>query len=1084
MEKNYLKISLFFIAIFIFSMTYGQKSESLWTQTTKSSMSQKRLLPQNSTPVKALYYQLNMEALQSKLQRAPERDSGVQSRSFVDFPNADGVLETYKVMEYSVMHPELQAKFPEIRSYVGYGQNKPDAVVYFSVSPTTLHSMTMTNDKGTEFINPYTKDGAYEVFSRAGMPMSQDFFECGVIDDGLSNPVDLDNLVSARNANDGTRRTYRLAVGTSSEYTDFHGGTVASALDAINVTMTRVNGIYDRELSLRMVLVPDNHLLISTTNTSVFPNTESLSTLTSVFNNLIGNTSYDIGHTFTTGSGGSAYLGNVCGVNKGAGTTGLPSPIGDPFSIDYVAHEIGHQFGATHTFNGTAGNCIANNREETTAYEPGSGSTIMSYAGICGSQNVQNNSNDYFHQASLRQIWASITTGSSSCGALSATGNAAPIAMAGASYTIPISTPYKLTGSSTDADGTSTHTYTWEQFDLGPAGRPTETTEMGPMVRSFLGTNNPVRHIPRFQDVLANGGNSTTWEKLAAVERVQNFVLTVRDNDTRGGQTAVDEMAVTTVAGDGPFRVTSQDSNVTWEIGATKTVTWDVVNTNEAPINTATVTIKLSIDGGVTFPHTLASNVPNNGAHDVLVPEGTATDSARILVESVGNIFYNVNTSNFKIVSVEYLLNFNTTSLSACQPDDTAEYSFIYNTYGGYTQSTTFSAVNLPAGTSATFSPTSATVDGTPVTMVVTGIGNATIGDYDFSAVGTSGSISISSDVALSVFDSVIDTPTLTAPTNGSTGLYSDVNFAWNDDPNVESYLIEISTQSDFSSVEDFRELTTNLYTAPLALETQYYWRVTGSNRCGTSSWSSIGSFSTGVSACEAPITATDTPIVIESLGSNTYQSVISVTENSPVTDVNVKVNITHTWVRDIEMVLISPAGTRVLLASNNGDDFDQNYTNTVFDQEATNAIANAEAPFTGAFRPEEDLSLLYGELSAGNWTLEVKDLFDGNGGMIDEFTLELCLAQPLSITDTTFEGFTIFPNPNIGEFTLKLQSNSGHDIQVVVYDMRGRKVLENRFDAAANFRETIRLDQAESGMYLITISDGLKSVTKKVLVN
>lgn len=1083
MKNNYLKFSLFFIVIFAFSMTYGQKNESLWTKTTKNSISHDKLLPKNSNPVKAQYYKLDMEGLKSRLKNAPERDSAVLSKTLIDFPNSEGSTETFRVMEYSVMHPELQSKFPEIRSYVGYSLKNSSTVIYFSVSSDQVHTMTMSIDGGTEFINPYATDGAYEVFSRRGVPIVQNYFECGVMDDGLSNEIELD-FVSARNAIDGTRRTFRLAVGTSIEYTNFHGGTVASALAAINTTMTRVNGIYDRELSIRMVLVANNNLLISTSGNSIFPNNESVSSLTGIFNGIIGDTNYDIGHSFTTGSGGAAYLRSACGTNKGGGTTGLPNPIGDPFAIDYVSHEIGHQLGATHTFNGSAGNCGTGTRTTATAYEPGSGSTIMSYAGICSPQNVQNNSNDYFHQASLRQIWTNITTGNSTCGALTVTGNTAPTADAGASYNIPISTPFRLTGSSTDVDGTSSHTYTWEQFDLGAAGIPTETTEFGPMVRSFQGTPNPVRYLPKLQDVLANGGNSTTWEKLASVGRVLNFVLTVRDNDARGGQTAVDNMAVTTIAAAGPFKVTSQTSNVTWEIGSTKTVTWDVANTNMSPINAANVNIRLSIDGGVTFPYTLASNVPNNGAYEVLVPQVTNTNTARIMVESVGNIFYNVNTSNFKIISVDYLLNFTTPSVTVCQPDDNAVYDFIYNTFGGYTQNTIFSAANLPAGTTATFSPAAATANGTQVTMTVTGVGSTSLGDYEISAVGTSGSITNSSTVALSVFSSTIEAPVLTAPANSASGLYSDVSFAWEDDANVENYLVEISTDSNFSDIVDSQTLTTNSYTAALALETVYYWRVTGSNRCAIGTTSSEFSFSTGISTCDGPITATDTPIVISAMGSNVYNSVVAVTDNLPVTDVNVKVNIVHAWIRDIKMVLISPSGTRVVLSNNNGVDFDENYTNTVFDQEATNSIVGASAPFTGSFIPEEDLSAIYGEMSAGNWTLEVTDLFDNDGGSLDEFTLELCLAQPLSVDENNFDAFAIFPNPNNGDFTIKLQSHSGHDIKVTIYDIKGRKVLENRFKDTSNFREVIRMDHAESGMYLINISDGLKSVTKKIIVH
>lgn len=1065
-------------------MGYGQKSISPWTKTTKSSISQDRMVPQKSSPIVASYYQLDMEALSSSVRNAPKRDSGVSSKIFLDFPASDGSMETFRVMDYSVMHPELQAQFPEIRSYIGYGLENPATVVYFSVSPEGVHAMKISEENDTEFINPYTNDGIYEAFSRSSIPLVQRVFECGVVDDGLSNQLDLNvDITAARNANDGKRRTFRLAIGTSAEYTTFHGGTVASALAAINTTMTRVNGIYDRELSIRMTLVPNNNLLISTPDNKIFENDENIEASTGIINGLIGVSNYDIGHYFTGGLGGRAYLRSVCGDNKGAGVTGLSKPVGDPFDIDFVAHEMGHQFGATHTFNGTSGECREVNRSSITAYEPGSGSTIMGYAGICNPQNVQINSNDYFHQASLQQIWTNITTGLATCSVVTATGNRAPTANAGRSYNIPISTPYRLTGASTDPDGTATHTYTWEQYDLGPAGLPTETTEFGPMVRSFQGTSNPTRSIPRLEDVLANGGTSTTFEKLASVGRVLNFALTVRDNDQRGGQTAVDNMSATTIETAGPFRVTSQSSNVTWEIGAYKTITWDVANTQLAPVNASNVNIRLSVDGGASFPILLAANVPNNGSHTVSVPTGTLTSKARLMVEAVGNIFYNVNTADFKIISVKNLLNFSKPSLTVCQPDE-AVFNFVYNTYQGFNQKTTFSATNLPAGATAIFSPISATADGTKGTMTIKGIGNVVPGAYEITATGTAGSVSTSTIVSLDVFKNKLAPTTLVSPANGTAGLSPKVLLTWEGAGNTQTYLVEVSTSPDFSDIVATATTETTSYTASLEEATVYYWRVKGSNPCATAPVSSVNSFSTYEYTCTS-YTATDTPIVITEDGAKkVYNSIIPVTDNFEISDVNVTVNIIHSWVRDLKLMLISPDGTKITLSDINGDFEDENYTNTVFDQEASTSIVNGTAPFTGTFIPEGDLSTLYGKMSLGNWTLQVLDYESGDGGSIESFALELCFTRALSVDAISFEGFKMFPNPNSGEFTITLQTQSQEDIIIDIYDIRGRKVFENRFDGAPNFREVIRMDNAQSGLYLVKISDGLRTVTKRVVVN
>lgn len=1067
---------------FGFLFGYSQKADSPWTKVEANNISQNRRLQEKPTE-NATYYQLDMALLKSKLHQVPNTVSKT-TPVLLDFPNGNGTFEVFRIEDYSVMAPELQAKFPEIRSYVGYGLNNPATVVYFSVSAQGLHSMTLSLDAPTEYINPMTTDGVYKAFSRSALLTDPYPFECDVIEDRFFNRSAFDpNFIVARNANDGTRRTYRLAIGTSLEYTNFHGGTVAGALAAINTTMTRVNGIYDRELSIRMTLVANNDLLISTAGNSLFSNTENIALNTGIINGLIGSNSYDIGHSFTTGSGGRAYLSSVCANNKGGGTTGLSSPSGDPFAIDYVAHEMGHQFGATHTFNGTTGNCSGANRYSSTAYEPGSGSTIMSYSGICGPQNVQNNSSDYFHQASLEQIWTNITMGNGSCAVLTATGNTAPTAHAGASYSIPIATPYKLTGASTDADGTASHTFTWEQFDLGPAGMPTTTTEAGPMVRSFQGTSAPVRYIPRLQDVMAHGGDLSVWEKLPSIARDLNFTLTVRDNDPRGGQSAVDDMTVTAVASAGPFVVTSQNSNVTWEVGSTKQITWEVADTHLAPINVANVNIKLSIDGGATFPHTLATNIPNTGAYEVEVPYGTTTNQARVLVESVGNIFYNVNTSNFSIIDVEFLLNFSPTSVIVCQPD-TAVYNFTYNTYLGFNQTTTFSATDLPPGITASFEPESASADGTPVVMTLSNTGSVAPGSYVVTATGVSGSLSRSATVLLDLFDSNISPITLTAPANGADGLYHTVAFSWEGEINVEDYLIEIATDANFGTLIEAHSTRAMSYTTVLAPATVYYWRVTGFNPCATGTTSEVFHFSTGVPTCNFVSTASDTPITITPMGSNVYNSVITIAKNQPVTDVNVKINVAHDMIGDLVLKLISPSGTEVLLADRVGGFFDQNFTETVFDQEASISITDGNSPFTGTFRPEGDLAALYGEMSAGDWTLQVADLFNGDGGSLNEFTLELCLAEPLAIDVPQFEAFAVFPNPNKGEFTVKFQSRSGQAIAIEVYDMRGRKLFADHYFNTVNFREVIRLGKVPSGMYLLAISDGQNKVMKKIMVN
>ncbi|MDX1270212.1 reprolysin-like metallopeptidase [Bizionia paragorgiae] len=667
MKHNYLRNSLVLVAVFLFSLSgFSQKGKGFWNETSLSKVKMKEQVLRKTMPAKAQFYTLNLDALKNELQHAPNRKTTFgPSPVIIDFPTANNTFESFRVKEASVMEKELQDKYPEIRTYIGESVDTPGTTMRFSITNQGLHTMSMSSNNGTQFIDPFSKDGAsYIVYAKRDLPALDQVWECAV--EGEDEAMDLDSNFdynAYKNANDGKMREYRLAVATTIEYSAFHwqaAGLTAAAteaqkkaavLAAVVVTINRNNQIYERDLSVTMTLVANNDAIIFI-NSDNFSNDNAgalINESQTVINSIIQSANYDIGHTFSTGGGGLAALGSVCSLNsKARGITGSPQPVGDAYDVDYVAHELGHQFGAPHTFNGNAGNCGGSNRSASNAYEPGSGSTIMAYAGICAPQNVQGNSDAYFHQKSLQMIFATINN---SCANEITTGNTAPVANAGGDYIIPMSTPYKLTGASTDVDGTATHTYTWEQYDLGPAGLPTETTTLGPLVRSYPGTSETTRYIPRLEDIAISGGVSTTWEKLSSVQRDLKFRLTVRDNDVVGGQTAVDEMTASVTTAAGPFVVTSQDvTGISWTSGDTETITWDVANTTAAGINVSHVNILLSTNGGLSYDTVLASNVPNNGAYDVTVPS-TVAPFCRVMVEAVGNIFFNVNSKNFSLNS-------------------------------------------------------------------------------------------------------------------------------------------------------------------------------------------------------------------------------------------------------------------------------------------------------------------------------------------------------------------------------------------------------------------------------------------------
>ncbi len=655
-----LIIGLLFSVSYSFSQNRTGDSKNMWTKTDKNSLQKETKVHRSSKPSDFQLYKLDLERLKRKLSNAPMRGEVLARKSPVKiaFPNASGEFETFAIIETPAMEDELARKMPMIKSYAGQGIDDPSATMRFTVTQFGLHTMTLSGTKRSWFIDPYTEDRQnYIIYSKESLGMDTQSFECLT-----DERVDLSSLkgdTSPQNATDDNKlRTYRLAQSCTGEYATIFKGSGSTAAQKANVqaqmaiTMTRVNGIYERDLAITMIFVANNDDVIYLTANND-PWTNEWNTQTAVtLDNVIGVNNYDIGHNFnTTGGGNAGCLGCVCtsasqtGTHKGRGYTGRADPTGDPFDVDYVAHEMGHQFDGWHTMN-----TCSRSGNGSTEVEPASGSTIMGYAGICSS-NIQNNSDAYFHYVNIRDISANVKTGaSSSCDVETNIGNAAPTADAGNDYTIPASTPYMLVGSSTDADGTASHTFTWEQNDTeqAPNGQapPAAGSATGPMVRSFEGTTNPIRYIPRLTQLTTGG--ATPWEVLPIGSRSMEFALTVRDNNAAGGQTADDLMTVTTAAAGGPFIVTSQNTATTWEQGSTQTITWDVAGTTAAPINTANVDILLSTDGGLTYPTVLATATPNDGSHTITVPNGETT-TARVMVKGNGNIFFNINSTNIDI---------------------------------------------------------------------------------------------------------------------------------------------------------------------------------------------------------------------------------------------------------------------------------------------------------------------------------------------------------------------------------------------------------------------------------------------------
>ena len=653
MKKNLLLIAILLTASNSFSQS------AIWKKITRNEVTSP-VLERESNSSEFLLYSLNMEVLKEKLGTAPSRNVGQESNVVIAFPNPNGEMQNFKIYEASIMHPELATKHAEIQSYVGFGLEDKTAMIRFSTTIFGLHTMTFSGKTGTSYIDPYSKDlENYMVYSKSSLTTSRQF-SCGSIGGDLDLSEDVSTDLSFRRADNGLFKTYRLAMACTIEYAAFHvnaagvgGGTIAArkaaVLAAMNVTMTRVNGVFERDMSLTMQIIPNNDLLINITSDSYDnsnPGFILLEQNQTQVDNIIGTANYDIGHVCSTGGGGVATLGCVCNAaTKARGVTGSFAPVGDPYDIDFVAHEIGHQYGANHTFNSDQGGC-SGNQSAASAYETGSGSTIMAYAGLCAPDDVQNNSDAYFHARSMSQMFTLIN-GSANCAVAVPNGNTPPVVDAGLDYTIPFGTAFVLTGSASDADNDGL-TYCWEQYNNQLSAQPpVATSTSGPNFRSRNPSNSPSRFFPVFSSVLANN-LTPTWEVVPNVARTMIFSLVVRDNGSPlGSQTGRETMNLR-IASVGPFKVTSQNTPTAWLRNSTQTITWDVAGTTANNINTAFVNIKLSVDGGVTFPYLLAENTANDGTENITAPD-VVSQNCRILIEAVGNVFYAVNTTTFNI---------------------------------------------------------------------------------------------------------------------------------------------------------------------------------------------------------------------------------------------------------------------------------------------------------------------------------------------------------------------------------------------------------------------------------------------------
>ena len=939
---------------------------------------------------------------------------GINAKSLkqeIRLPNEKGEEEIFILTPTPLLSKSLSAKYPNLKTFKGVSKSRPAVKLRMNTKQDGINAWIKINNGNDFFIQPVRGEKKLH-FSYI---KTKNDFANSLFCKTEATPNKLKTKISSlkKVVLNNQIRTFRIAISSTGEYTsywgdndDSNGSNQEDALAAVVSTLNRINEVFEQDLNIRLELVSDVSLLFEDPTTDPY-NGNFASELQNTLDTEIGDEGYDLGHLFDFGEsdGDAGCVGCVC-VSGKKGQAYATHPFidifggtyrNDYFDLDYVGHEIGHQFGAYHTFS-------YNLELFGVSAEPGSGSTIMGYAGITGPDNLQKHGDSYFHYYSIKNILNYV--GSISCGNTVSIENEVFRIDAGPDYYIPIGTAYELNFNPLKEEGLNS--YCWEQLDsaeitsdnFGP------NNVIGSMTRSLPPSDIPIRTIPNINRILSNNltqenpGLNSAWETVPLVGRDLNWGLTVRKELNSFNQIAQDAIKISALATSGPFIINSQnESGYLVKGGAVESIKWDVANTDINPIGESEVIISMSTNGGATFPITLADEVPNIGSVKVIIPNNIDTSSARIKVKAKSGIFFAINKKDFSIESRDLVLNFDSYIQENCDLN-TLRYAFTITRKENFIDSFSLRINSLPVSLEGNFSQQIFTSSDTEGYIDLVGLSNLASGDYEFSLEALYGTDSEIFDFELKQRDNFISPAFLKSPINESNDISLNPTLEWESNINADNFRIQIAKDLSFSNLI-FDELTSSsqIQVNDLASSTAYYWRIQQINNCEVSDFSEIYSFKTSTISC-IDFNATDLPKKLIDANENTQGTIfssINVNFDSTILDVDVWVDLTHSWISDLSLYLETPGGDQLLLSSSIGG-ADDNYTQTLFDQEASINIVDGTAPFTGRFVPVQNLSSIYGTSSKGIWKLIVLDQEAGDSGDLLGFQLSFCLEGLLEI--------------------------------------------------------------------------------------
>ena len=954
---RFCRATIALLAMGISTVTLAERS--LWSEVPgPATESAEGAMHRAAQALPARHLRIDREGLDELISRGLSSPHGTFT---LDLPAPDGGYHPFEFRLAGTMSPGLARKFPDIKAFSGRSLGRGNASAQMEVTPAGV-SVQVLASEGRWMIDPSDQSDISRVKSyfardakRSAAP-----FQCGVTGQPAKADPRNSNLLKSRptqgalvakqsRSRGSELRTYRLAVATTGEHGEYHGGTVDGTLSAVVKVVNRVNGIFNSELAVGFELVENNEKIIFTDpDTDPFKGNLDTEILIeesqTVIDEEIGPENYDIGHTFGGDGGGLASTGPCQDGYKASGVTGGTE--GDAFAVDYVAHEIGHQFSMDHTFNTNADDCLEN-RSATAAFEPGAGTTIMSYSGICSPDNLaqphlqNNNSDPMFHSYSFEQAASYVEGEGAACGVVADTGNTQPTADAGGRYTVPASTPLYIEGAASDPDGDSI-TYSWEQRDLGPAAALTAPDDGAiPLFRTYAPVTSARRYLPQLDKVVSGDFDNT--EKMPRKPRRMIFALTARDGaGGRNSDTTQIEVVAEPLVGK-TFSVAEPDLG--GSLGKVGTVRWHVGETDQAPISVSQVELYLSTDGGKSFPDAPFTKTANDGYARVEFPSGVQTDAARIMIKGSNNIFFDVSDADFSL-----------NSNAAVTPEVPAP-----KNVSGVASGDTGIDIAFSPGAGSGVNYYEAVCLGEPSRTDITGSKSPSAG-FDSSQ-------SLVSSIQLNG-QGTISPEGLSVAVNITHGYRGDVILK------LISPSGTTMTLKDYDGSDQAADVLETYSVNGVAGESiAGKWQLEVSDDWeddfnGTlNSWSISG---TGivpprsVEGAKAPEASFDkgTPV----------SSTIRLSAEGDVSpdEFKVAVDITHSWRSDVVLELEAPSGKRIALRREEADD----------------ASDDVKGTYPTTLRPLTPFSELAGEALSGNWTLHVSDQYAGDEGVLNSWKI------------------------------------------------------------------------------------------------